>query len=145
MFKASVSFLSDPPPYSQVLVSWGHHLVVLTGADMGFWPTVYQWEHSNHGLPLHHLQCVSGHVYLHLPLCSAEKGKKAMMMDESMEKWVVVFYQGSETFNIKGAICDHFPPNLNSLWATKLNGRSTADIVYLYLCWITRKKLSFIH
>lgn len=77
----SLSLLSS----SQVLVSWGHHLVVFTGPDLGFWSTVYQWEHSNHGLPLHHLQCIPRHVYLHLPLCSAEKGKK--MHDVWMKVW----------------------------------------------------------
>lgn len=46
---------------------------------MGFWPSLYQWEHSNHGLPLHHLQCFPRHVHLHLPLCTAEEGKSLFL------------------------------------------------------------------
>lgn len=33
-------------------------------------------------------------------------------MDENMEEWVVVLYQGSETFSTEGAICAHFPTKL---------------------------------
>lgn len=47
--------------------------------------------------------------------CALQKKVKMYNMDESMEEWVVVLYQGSETVSIEGVICTHFPPNENPL------------------------------
>lgn len=62
----------------------GHCSVVPAGADMGLWPPLYQWEHRNHGLPLHHLQRLPGHVHLYLPLCPAEKGNSTSLVLEEL-------------------------------------------------------------
>lgn len=59
----------------QVVGTRGHCSALPARADVGFWPLVYQREHSYHGLPLHNLQRLPGHVYLHLSLCPAEEGK----------------------------------------------------------------------
>lgn len=68
----------------QVMGSGGHCSAVPAGADVGLWPSLHQWEHSYHGLPLHHLQRLPGHVHLHLPLCSAEEGNDTRLVFEGL-------------------------------------------------------------
>lgn len=59
----------------QVLGFRGYRSALPFGSDVGLWFAVHQWEHRHYGIPIHHLQRLPGHVYLHLPLCSAEKGQ----------------------------------------------------------------------
>lgn len=60
--------------FHQVVGSGGHRSALLAGADVGIWSPLYQREHGYHGLPVHHLQRLPGHVHLHLPLCPVQKG-----------------------------------------------------------------------
>ncbi len=48
---------------------------VSPGPDLVIWPVLHQRVIRCLGVPLHHLQHVPGHVYLHLPLPASEESK----------------------------------------------------------------------
>lgn len=71
--------------------SGSHRPALLAWTNMGFWSSLYQREHSNHGLSVHHLQCLPGNVHFHLPLCSAEEGNNERIVLEEKPNEYLLF------------------------------------------------------
>ncbi|XP_060713399.1 adhesion G protein-coupled receptor E3-like [Tachysurus vachellii] len=58
----------------QVLGSQDRYSALPPRPHLGFRSPLHQREDSHHGVPVHHLQRLPGHVHLHLALRTAEKG-----------------------------------------------------------------------